>query len=71
MTTRLYGPTEVATMLGVSPSAVSNWLHRGTGPLPVADYESRTGPLWSGEQLASVLADKAAELQRLADEVLT
>jgi transposase len=66
---RLYGPAEVARMLDVRPSAVSNWLRRGSGPLPEPGYVSGAGPLWSGAQLATVLADRAAELHRLAEEV--
>ena len=64
---RLSGPADMATALAVTPSAVSNYLKRGTGPLPapVATRAGRDGPvpLWTGAQVASAVAAARLELE--------
>lgn len=74
MTQRLLGVGDVALLLGVQPSAVSNWRKRGTGPElpePFAHAPSSrrggTSPLWTAEQLAPVAAKARGELQQRLD----
>jgi hypothetical protein len=69
MTQRLIGGTEVARLLNVTPSAVTNWRKRGTGPLPEPAYEykgRRPGywhPLWTPEQVAPIIQAHIAEVE--------
>lgn len=65
---RLVSSIEVARLLGVTASAVSNWQKRGSGPLPEPEYVYRSGqgrlaPLWTVEQIEEVLAHQEAKRQ--------
>jgi hypothetical protein len=55
----LYSLSDVATIMGVGPSAVSNWRKRGSGPhLPEPEYVTAGGrPLFTAEQLRELVAD--------------
>lgn len=65
---RLYGPSDMATALDVTPSAVSNYLSRGTGPLPAPAYHGPGPkgdvPLWTASQVATARAGAVLELER-------
>jgi len=70
---RLVSSIEVARLLGVTASAVSNWRKRGTGPLPEPNFVYRSGqgrlaPLWTVEQIEEVLAQKEAERRTQLDK---
>jgi len=63
---RLVSSIEVARLLGVTASAVTNWRNRGTGPLPEPEYcyrsgQNRLAPLWTYEQIEAVIATHEAE----------
>ena len=53
--------TDVALLLGVVPSAVSNWQKRGSGPLPEPTYVTRGRPYWTIEQIAPLAAEALAD----------
>ena len=68
MTRRLIGSMEVSKLLNVTPSAVTNWRRRGTGPLPepAYEYKGRFGdwyPLWTPEQVAPIIEAHVAEVE--------
>lgn len=64
---RLYGPADMASALDVTPSAVSNYVSRGTGPVPAPAYHrpGRTGdvPLWTRDQLEDARRSAVLELE--------
>lgn len=67
----LYGTSDMATALDVTPSAVSNYLKRGTGPVPAPAYTRRAPvgdvPLWTAAQVETARRGAIAELEgRLA-----
>jgi hypothetical protein len=57
----------VARILKVTPSAISNWQSRGTGPLPEPVAVVNGNPLWRPEQIREIVearyAEAMAELQ--------
>ncbi len=74
MTERLIGSAQVSQLLGVTPSAVTNWRKRGTGPLPEPAYSYRTqygkvAPLWTVEQIEEVIAVHSAKMQEAIDSM--
>lgn len=46
MKPNLYGVSEVAEALAVTPAQVSAWNRDGTHGIPEPDYRPRCGPLW-------------------------
>lgn len=65
---RLYGPTDMARALDVTPSAVANYLTRGTGPIPTPthrrSWRGRDVPLWTAAQVDTARRNAIAELER-------
>lgn len=73
MTERLFGTNEVAELLAVTPSAVTNWRRRDTGPLPEPAFEYRHrdafAPLWTRAQLAPIFEARIAELAAVVESL--
>ena len=71
---RLVSSIEVARLLGVTASAVTNWRKRGSGPLPEPEYVYRSGqnrlaPLWTVEQIENVVAEHEVERREALEQL--
>jgi hypothetical protein len=65
---QLYGPSDMARALDVSPSAVSNYLRRASFQLPPAPFRSPKGtPLWRAADIQSVIAARIAAIESYRD----
>ena len=74
---RLYSLQDVARLLGVSPSALSNSRKRGGAgimrrlPTPTYCYGNRraggTAPLWTREQMEQYISDREANALAILD----
>jgi hypothetical protein len=66
---RLLNSTEVAKIMGVTPSALSNWKSRDkTGRLPMPDFVVGHSPLWYPETIKEFLGAQWAEVEaKLSD----
>lgn len=62
--TVLYTSKDLAAVLGVGPTALSNWRRRGTGPLPEPQYVTTGGkPLYTRAQVEGVIAERVAAMR--------
>ena len=53
---RVYSSSELAELLGVTPSAVTNWRKRGAGSIPAPHYaDSERGGYWSASQVRALV----------------
>jgi len=65
---RLYGPADMARALGVSPSAVSNYLRRSSFTFPPAPFIGPKGsPLWRADDVALVAAARLASIEAFTE----
>lgn len=76
--TRLFSSSELAALLGVTPSAVSNYRKRPMARVPIPDpaysSDSGYGGYWTGAQVSEILQarlERARELELTARAKLT
>lgn len=74
MQTRLVTSIEIARLLKVTPSAVTNWRRRGSGPLPSPDFyyitaAGKKAPLWTIEQIVDVVESQLSEAHARLQEM--
>jgi len=48
--TVLYGSGDIARHYNVNPSAVTNWINRGSGPIPPPEYVTVSGLVYWSER---------------------
>jgi hypothetical protein len=69
--TKLISSIEVAELLLVKPSALSNWRKRGSGPeLPEPFGVVNGHPVWTVEQGRQIVADRIAAIEAAAERIL-
>ena len=62
---------DVAALLLVAPSALSNWRKRGSGPeLPEPFSEVNGHPVWTVEQGRQIVANRLAAIEAAAERIL-
>jgi hypothetical protein len=67
VTERLYTARDVAKILGVRPSAVSNRRNRGSTsiPDPAFVYGVSDAPLWTRAQIETIVAERVAAMEKV------
>lgn len=67
MPERYLSASDVARVLRVVPSAVTNWRNRGTGPLPEPAAYVGDRPLWRLADIRALVEERYIETMLLLD----